>query len=207
MQLAIFQCSVLPKSTYLCAKMAAYQFQLHVIPRKGIFEKFGYIPDWLEINYEQRQLRYQLKREDLLDESDQFEDALTQNWWASTDMQPIEITHRIDKLVGGRRDGDDTCIFWKRYTFGEVDNDASMDINPETGKIEALQFRADLREDDLKFLKAMIALAHAYDWVLMDYKGNLVAPTMPAVAKLIKESYAYKFLSDPLVFLDELKPE
>ena len=82
-----------------------------------------------------------------------------------------------------------------------------MDINPETGKIEALQFRADLREDDLKFLKAMIALAHAYDWVLMDYKGNLVAPTMPAVAKLIKESYAYKFLSDPLVFLDELKPE
>lgn len=187
--------------------MATYQFQLHVIPRKGIIEKFGYIPDQLEINYEQRQLRYQLKREALLDESDQFEDALTQNWWGSTDLQPIEITHRIDKLVGGCRDGDDTCIFWKRYKFGEVDNDASMGINPETGKIEAFQFRADLREDDLKFLKAMIALAHTYDWVLMDYKGSLAAPTMPAVAKLVKESYAYKFLLDPLGFLGELKPE
>lgn len=183
--------------------MAIYQFQLTVIPRKGVLEKFGLLPERLEIDYEERKNHYHLKKEDLLDEEDKFKDALTQDWWSSTELQPIEIVHQIDKKVRRANYGNDTWIVWKYYSQ-EVDNDASMSIDSETGKITELQFRADLREKDLKFLQEMIGLAKNYDWLLMDLKGNLANPELKEIARLIKNSNPYKFVQDPIKFLTEL---
>ncbi len=183
--------------------MAIWQFQLVIIPRKGILEKIGVIPEILEIDYEERTEHYHLKKEGLIEEEDEFKDALTQNWWSSTDLQPIEIIHQIDKKVRRANYGRDTFVNWK-FNNGKVDNDASMSIDEETGKIGEIRFRADLREDELKFLKEMIELAEKYDWLLMDMKGNLVEPRFQEVARLIKISNSYKFLKDPLRFLTDL---
>jgi hypothetical protein len=79
-----------------------------------------------------------------------------------------------------------------------------MSINIETGKIEELQFRADLREKYLRFLQEMIALAKKYDWLLMDVKGNLANPKMIEIIRLIKISNSYKFVQNPMGFLTEL---
>ena len=183
--------------------MAIWQFQMVIIPRKGILEKFGKIPESLEIDYEERTEHYYLKKEGLIEEDDEFKDALTQDWWSSTKLQPIEIVHQIDKKVKRANYGRDTFVNWK-FNNGKVDNDASMSINEKTGQIEEIRFRGDLREEKLKFLKEMIAMAEKYDWLLMDMKGNLVQPKFNEVAKLIKISNSFKFLKDPLKFLTDL---
>jgi hypothetical protein len=166
--------------------MAIYQFQLTVIPKKGVFEKFGLIPEKLEIDYEERKTHH-FKKEGLIDEEDKFYDALTQDWWSSAELNPIEIIHQVDKIVSRANYGNDTWVVWKTYSH-ELDNDASMSINAETGKIEEFQFRADLREQDLKFLQNMISLSNKYDWLLMDIRGNLSKPALKEVSRLIQAS-------------------
>jgi hypothetical protein len=167
-------------------------------------EKYGEVPDKLTIDYEERTEYYHLKEEGLIEEEDEFKDALVQDWWSSTILQPIEIIHQIDKKVRRADYGSDTCVNWK-FDNGKVDNDASMSISEETGKIEEIRFREDLREDKMKFLNEMIELAEKYHWLLMDINGNLVEPNFHEVAKLIKDSNSYKFLKDPLSYLTDLQ--
>jgi hypothetical protein len=50
----------------------------------------------------------------------------------------------------------------------------------------------------------MIDLAQVYDWLLMDFNGNLANPEMKTILGWIKNSNAFKFLQDPVLFLSEL---
>ena len=184
--------------------MAIYQFYLMAIPRKGVLEKFGKIPGRLEVDHEERKEHYNLKKDGLLEEEDEFKDAMIQDWWSSTELQPMEIIHQIDKKIRRANYGSDTLVNWKFYSK-EVDNDAAMSIDEESGKIEKVSFRADLREQSLKFLREMVELAHKYDWLLMDRKGNLVNPDFKEIRRLIEVSNSYKFLKNPLKFLTDLE--
>ncbi|KQT26005.1 hypothetical protein ASG22_04750 [Chryseobacterium sp. Leaf405] len=65
-------------------------------------------------------------------------------------------------------------------------------------------FRADLREDGLKFLNEFIGIAKKYDCLLMDIQGNLVIPEQKEVYKLAKISNSYKFLTNPKEILSSL---
>ena len=186
--------------------MAIYQFHLTVIPKKGILEKFGHIPEILEIDYEERKEHYYLKEDNLIEDEDEFIDAMTQDWWSTTELNPMEIIHQIDKKVKRANYGDETFINWKTYSK-EVDNDAVLSINKETGKIEELTFRADLRENGFLFLKEILRLAKNHDWLLMDIKGNLANPELQEIKKLIKKSNTFKFLENPLKFLTNLGEE
>lgn len=183
--------------------MAIWQFQLVVIPRKGVIEKFGEIPDKLEIDFKERNEHFYLKKEKLLTDEDKFKDALIQDWWSSSELQVMEVVHQIDKLVKRADYSKDTFVQWK-YSKNRVDNDAWMSINKESGKIEELIFRTDLREEKLIFLKEMIKMAKDYDWLLMDMKGNLANPVFKEIVELIKISNSYKFAQDPYGFLEEL---
>jgi hypothetical protein len=189
--------------------MAIWQFNLTAIPRIGIIEKFGYIPERLHVDFEERKQFARAKKKGELDEEDfQLTDALIQNWWNSTELQPLEIIHQIDKLAK-RADGygTDLWVCWKTYIDAidnPLDNDASLLINENTGMIEELNFRADLREKSLTFLIGMVNLAKLYDWLLMDVKGNLSEPEMKEVVKLMVDSDSFKFLQDPKKFLEDL---
>ncbi|MEZ4887020.1 MAG: hypothetical protein R3E32_19980 [Chitinophagales bacterium] len=185
--------------------MAVYQFHLTILPKKGVIEKFGKIPVKLDIDHHERRVHYELKKDDLLEDEDEFKDAYTHDWWSTTDLLPIEIIHQIDKKVKRTRYGDDLAIYWKTYTH-ELDNDAEMIINEQTGRIEILAFRADLRTvKGLEFLKGMVNLSKTYDWLLMDRKGNLIRPEMQEIKKLIIISNPYKFLKNPLKFLADIE--
>jgi hypothetical protein len=191
------------------AQMAAYQFNITVIPRNGLVEKYGFVPDKLFVDLKERQ-QFQRDKWDQKDiEEADYKDALTKNWWHLTDVSPIEIIHQMDKIVKRADYGTDTWINWKTYIFGEnleIDNDALMHINAETGKIERLCFRADLREPSLIFLHKMMELAQLYDWVFVDTaRGFIANPNKLAIGKLIGNSNGFGFQQNLRAFLKDSK--
>ncbi len=185
--------------------MAIYQFNLTAIPRKSILEKYGKIPDMLKVDYEERKEHYNKSKEGTINELDIFTDALTQDWWSKIEIDISKLVARIDNYVNRADWGNDEFSFnWKTYS-DKVDNDANLSLNEENGKIEELNFRADLRENELTFLKNMILLARDNDWLLMDVKGNLSEPQIEEVKKIIKISNCYRFLTNPEKFFDDLE--
>jgi hypothetical protein len=187
--------------------MAAYQFNITVIPKNGLVEKYGFVPDRLFVDVKERQQfqRDKLAKKDI-DEAD-YKDALTQDWWHLTAISPIEIVHQMDKIVKRADYGTDTWINWKTYIFEknlEIDNDALMHINAETGKIEQLCFRADLREPSLIFLHKMLILAQLYNWVFVDTaRGFIANPNKEEVGKLIGNYNGFGFHKNLKVFLGD----
>lgn len=184
--------------------MAIYQFNLTIIPRTSLLERFGTIPDALKVDYDERKEHFNKSKEGELSESDVYSDALTQDWWSKIEIDIPKLVSRIDKYVNRADWGNSEFSYnWKTYT-DEVDNDAYLSLNEENGKIEELNFRADLREKGFAFLRNMINLSKENDWLLMDVKGNLCEPVIEEVKRLIKISYCYRFLTNPEQFFDDL---
>jgi hypothetical protein len=189
--------------------MAVWQFPLTVIPKKGLIEKMGYIPEKLPIDYEERK-RYEKDKQEKEDINElDYKDALTKDWWASTNILPIEIIHQMDKIVNRANWGNsDIWTNWKTYSNEkgkEVDNDAHLTINAQSGKIEYLGFRADLRESSWLFLTKMIELGQLYDWVFMDrLKGTIAQADKTDMKRLVYDSNPFRFLKDPEAFLNDL---
>ncbi|GAA4850772.1 hypothetical protein [Algivirga pacifica] len=159
--------------------MALYQLHLTVVPRKGLLLKHGGIPD---------QVTVQIK--------DGCFYPMTEGYWSLLEVEPRGISHEIDRMVDrGNFGNDEFWLNWKTYT-DKVDNDASLTINKETGKVEELYFRADLREVRLVFLMEMIELGRKYDWLFMDIKGNLVNPNWDEIKDLISKWNKVGFLKN-----------
>lgn len=168
--------------------MAIYQFYLAVFPRYGLIKKYGKVPDKIKVVRE-----------------DEYHEPNRQEYWELTEIDPSEKIEEIDKLLSRANWGNGSFSYnWKTYSE-ELDNDAWMLVNERTGKIQELSFRADLREKDLKFLKDLLGLAMKYDWLLMDIDGNLVSPEWQEVSKLVKESKSYRFLQDPIRYLNDVE--
>ncbi|WP_428658140.1 hypothetical protein [Runella sp.] len=166
--------------------MAVYQFYLALIPRIGLVRKHNQMPIRINVSTE----------------TGYFE-SNTEEYWQLAEISPEKIMQEIDKVVNRSDWGSGKSKQWKTYTE-EIDNDAWMAINDDSGNIKELSFRADLREDSLKFLRNMIDLAKEYDLLLMDRKGNLAKPNFSEVGHLVEISNAFRFLQDPEVFLNNL---
>lgn len=181
--------------------MAIYQFYAAVFPKKGIVEYFGEIPNKLETNFQTRTenfLNFQCE-----DESDYFE-FIQHKCWDFVETNAEEIISQIDQKLDRATWGNDKdSANWKTATE-DVDNDAWILKNQEQNQIMEFTFRADLRQPKLKFLTEMIEIAKGNDLLLMDEKGNLVEPEIQKVFELIEKSNAYKFVTNPLEFLEGL---
>lgn len=185
--------------------MAIYQYNMTPIPLKGLKEKFTAIPQTLHVDYDERRRHDKLKKNGQAIQEENFRDALTQNWWGTVELAPRILLTEIDSLVKRSTMGNGkTDFYWKTYTE-TVDNDAALHLAEDTGKITTVNFRADLREPGLVYLKAVIKLAQKYQWMLMDVKGRLAAPNRKAVKQLILRSNAYRFVSNPTQFFEELE--
>ena len=129
----------------------------------------------------------------------------TDEYWKLADITFEEIKQDIDKIIDVANWGnDEECFNWKTYT-DELDNDAWMLIDTATKKVIELSFRADLRENNLTFLREMVNLARKYDLLFIDRKGNLVNPELYELKKYIKASNSNKFLENPTQFLKNLQ--
>ncbi|GAA4152283.1 hypothetical protein GCM10022217_06940 [Chryseobacterium ginsenosidimutans] len=188
--------------------MAIYQFRLNLLPRKGVINEFGFIPNKLNINLQERNNHYYLEEDNLLETTDFFIDALTIKFWNYVEILPAEIIYYINKLFPRKPlESKSRYYYWKHYkrTINTaIDHDTSLILNKENGKIKELHFRADLREDGLEFLNKFIEISKKYDCLLMDIQGNLVIPEQKEVYKLVQLSNSYKFLTNPEEFLNSL---
>lgn len=183
--------------------MAIYQFNLTAIPQKSVAIKYGYMPDKLTVNYEERKEHYYKTQKGELKEEDVYVDALTQDWWSSVEIDGAEIVSTIDQYVDRADWGNNTdSFYWKTYRQ-DLDNDASLSLNKNTGKIKKLNFRADLREKGLIFLNNMIALSRKYNWLLMDVKGNLVRPEKEEIIHIIEISDNFQYVSNPKKYFED----
>jgi hypothetical protein len=180
--------------------MAVWQMHLAAIPRKGIVEKLGFIPEKLPIILAENEV---LKEKYSLKELIANKNKWVEESWYLIDIQPIEIIHQVDKYVKRGNYGSDLFMNWKTYSE-ETDNDASLSIDAETGKIKELIFRTDLREKELKFLKNILHLSQLYDWLLVDFEGQIADPNKDDIKHLIQRSNAFKFLENPIKYLTDL---
>ncbi|MCJ8155472.1 hypothetical protein MKJ01_17070 [Chryseobacterium sp. SSA4.19] len=191
--------------------MAIYQFRLNLIPQKGVINEFGFIPNKLNINIQERNEHYYLEEDKLLDSTDFFTDALTVKFWDSVEILPTEIIYYINKLFPRKPlESRSDYYYWKHYkkeVDTSIDHDALLLLSRENGKIKELHFRADLRENGLEFLNNFIDITKKYNCLLMDLHGNLVTPEQEQVYKLMKLSNSYKFLTDPENFLHSLNED
>ena len=170
--------------------MAIYQFYLAVIPKSGLLKKYAQLPTQIHVSTEKG-----------------YFESNTELYWEVAAIESHKIIQEVDQLLDRAHWGNNrNCIIWKVETdIG--DNDASMEVEESSGRVVNFTFRADLREEDLVFLRSMIDLGRRYDWLFMDCRGQLVRPDFEEMKSLILASNAYRFLTNPRKFLRELEEE
>ena len=168
--------------------MAVYQFYLEVLPKEEILKKHNLIPSYIKVSTETGYF-----------ESD------SELYWNEVKCSYENIIPKIDSIIDRANWGNDKTSFnWKRYSE-TLDNDASIYLNESDFTIKVFSFRADLREENLEFLKNMMNLAIENEWMFMDRNGLLINPNLEELTKSILKSNAYNFLENPHKFLDNLE--
>lgn len=168
--------------------MAAYQFFLDVVPKSALLENYDRVPDKISFS----------KKTDVFD-------SYIRKLGKIAEIDPTQTIREIDDLLPRADWGNDKRMHnWKTKTE-KVDNDAVLIVNEQTEYIEHLSFRADLREERLQFLMNMIELGKKFDWTFMDSKDNLANPDGLEIKKIVANSNAYRFISNPRQFLDDLQ--
>lgn len=165
--------------------MAVYQYYLEVVPKDGVLKIHTSKPVTIRVNTETG-----------------FFESNTEIYWKELEVKTDDIISKIDKIVKRANWGNDATSFnWKTYTE-KLDNDAVIYLDAESLMITKFSFRADLRENRLKFLMDIIELGKQYNWLFMDRSGKLMNPDFEEVKVSIKDSNAYSFLKDPIKFLE-----
>lgn len=142
--------------------MAIYQFDLHLIPKSVLT----------------------IDKQTITEKQEDCALPSVESYWQASAIKADPIIAEVDHLLPRADWGNDEMLCnWKQYS-DSVDHNACLILNSK-GNIQELMFRADLREDGLVFLKAMIQLAARHDWLLCDFRGNLAEAEFTAVAKLI----------------------
>ncbi|KZS39495.1 hypothetical protein AWE51_25825 [Aquimarina aggregata] len=185
--------------------MAINQFPIFILPKKSIKQKFGHIPEQLEIKHSEWKKFWDNFVGDIDgDIEPDFEDARTIKWWKEINVDILNLEKEIDKFI--TRASWTNGLNWKSEK-SEFDHDAYIDINENGGFIDEFQFRTDLTDKTLVFLNSMLELCQKNDWILMDVQGNLSKPNIKELSKLIGKSNAHRFLTNSTKFFDELSDE
>jgi hypothetical protein len=163
--------------------MAIYQFLTFIIPQKTIEQKFNRIPKRIKFNTEN--------------------DERTIRWWNGIKININELEKELDQIITRKSWGDKADLVWKSEKE-DFDHDVTIDYNENTRFIEEFLFRADLTDSSLTFLNSMLQICQKSGWLLMDFNGNLSKPNLKDLVRLIKSSDAYRFLKDPIDFLESI---
>jgi len=181
--------------------MAVWQFYLEVIPKEGIENFHSNIPEKVKMSTE-----------------DDFFSADTEKYWNVLEVSPQKVILRIDSIVERARWSNNSKSYsWKSSeimlkpdrsnpyeVLNATDNDAFLIVDTDTDCIKHLHLRADLREENLLFLKRVVELGKESNWMFMDRKGFLVEPNFSQVMERVKLSNALRFLKDPIEFVKDL---
>ncbi len=189
--------------------MAVWQYQLNIIPKKAILEKYGSIPNELLIDHDGWEKYWENVNFDNGFPEPDFEDAKTIKWWTNTKLDIRKTTEQVDPLVsrGDWNDDEDSgFIGWKGDSDKLEDNDAHIAYDKKTNIISEFQFRADLRkrENITEFMNGMLNLCEQNDLMVFNTGGILFQPKSEFINEDLKKSNAVEFLTDPEKFLDKI---
>jgi hypothetical protein len=165
--------------------MAIYQFYLAVFPKEGIKKIKGSVPAKLKYN-----------------DFTGFFDENTERYWKATKIKSTEIISYIDELLPRASWGNDNFNHNWKLENDSVDNDAWISLEDKNLVLQEFNFRADLREENLAFLRKMIELGKRKNLLFVTSKGYLIEPE--EVFKHIKTSNALKYITNPEEFFDNL---
>jgi hypothetical protein len=167
--------------------MAIWQFYLEVVPREGIGKIHPNIPEKFELSTE-----------------DGFFDAKTEQYWEVSEFYPTKTIQKVDAIIKRTVWSNNSHSFNWEASPGIPDNDAFLTVDKNSKNINHFHFRSDLREENLNFLREMLDLSKEMDWLLMDRKGFVAEPEMKKIIERVKVSNAFRFLSNPKQFFDDL---
>jgi hypothetical protein len=169
--------------------MAIYQYQLIVIPRQTILQHWDIIP-----------VKVQVRDNPAFDE----DDLINVKWWDKEQIDFRTIEKRILEFA-------DQVEWTKGYenvkTFGDNDTNDITIAKSDLGHLEEMYFRIDLREIDRRFIDNVLAIVKDLNCMLLDRQDNLFEPTRENLSDNIKQSNAFKFVTNPTDFLRKLGKE
>ena len=187
--------------------MAVWQYQLNIIPKSGIIEKYGEVPNKLFIDEKGWKDYWDNVKFDNGFPDPEFEDARTIKWWKNTVLNIQETANQIDNLVkrGDWSNGKD-FIGWKGDSAKEEDNDCHIAFDEKTLVISEFQFRTDLRniEKARSFMQGILDICAENNLLVMNTDGLLYEPEIELIFEDIKKSNAVKFLTNPVKFIEEI---
>jgi len=64
--------------------------------------------------------------------------------------------------------------------------------------------RVDVRRYSTVFLIGLLNIARKNGWVLRTFDGSVLRPSLTALAEVIRQSKAFRFVDDPHAFLTAL---
>ncbi len=189
--------------------MAVWQYQLNIIPKKAILEKYGEIPNELFIDYDSWKKYWENVSFDSEIPEPEFEDAKTTKWWTDVRIDIKKVINQVDQLVkrGDLNDDENSgFVGWKGDSKKEEDNDGHIAYDIDTNIISEFQFRTDLRnkENVSKFLSGMLKICEQNDLMVFNASGILFEPKLEIIFEDLKKSNAVEFLTDPIKFLDKI---
>jgi hypothetical protein len=176
--------------------MATWQFNLFLIPRISLLTRYKQIPIKLYIDHgiEDNRLKTNL-------EAYEIDDALDIAWWTDLNIHTSDLFPIIEEFAAiGNNWGTESL-----KNFGDSDkDDIHVLFNKDTQQIEEVSCRFDLRELNKEFIDKSLLLAQQFNCLLMDNDGILIQPNLSNLFQLIKSSNAFRFVSDPKKFFNDL---
>lgn len=130
----------------------------------------------------------------------------TKSLWTDFKGDIISLVSEMNLIIRKADWGNDTFICWKGDVNINEDNDASISLNDNKTKIEEFHFRIDLRKESniTNTLQSILNLCEKHNLILIDLKGEIFEPKLEDIFKSIKASNATRFLSEPILFFEDL---
>ncbi len=173
--------------------MAVWQYQLNIIPKKAIIERYGKIPNELSVDKDGWESYWDnLNDIENLPEPN-FEDARTIKWWNNVKIDIKETINKIDNLVSRANWGNTiNTKNWKGNSDLKEDNDCFLSFDPKHQIIEDFYFRTDMRKvkKSDKFLSGMLRICQDNNLMVYNKNGNLFEPRLELIQNDIKNNFS-----------------
>jgi hypothetical protein len=176
--------------------MASWQFNLFLIPRVSLLNRYKHIPMKLYVDHRNEDNRLKTNLE-----AYEIDDALDVDWWTDLNIYTSDLFPIIEEFAALGNNWSTESL----KNFGDSDkNDIHVHFNKDTQQIEEVSCRFDLRELNKEFIDKSLLLAQQFNCLLMDNDGILIQPNLSNLFELIKSSNAFRFVSDPEKYLDDI---
>jgi hypothetical protein len=109
------------------------------------------------------------------------------------DLEPLFSA--FDALLPEKRSWSDSLRIWGDEKAHDIQ------VSFDGTRVECIEFRLDVSKPSVALVNGICALARQFGWVLVSRTGAVIQPTPEAVARVIIQSPASKYVSDPQAYL------